>query len=916
MPPRTAAPDAPAPLTGRASTVSPTDRALQLPNGARFYRCALQVNPHGYEEKFRGQANALTEDAYIEAMMAKCVELRIEAIALTDHGSAAAFEQFRDAGKRYGVTVFPGFELTSSEGVHVLCIYDPSTSPAEMSGILGAFGIRRPEATSDPVEDKFVAILHKVQEQRGLTIAAHVTTASGLFTTLKGQACIKAWRDAQLLAVSIPGTVAGLPDDKPWKTILQNAEPHYRREHPAADDLAVAVVNACDVKEPADLDKPGASCRIKMAEVSLEGLRQAFLDPESRIRLAGDERWEDHAEVTAVTWEGGFLNGAAIHFSGNLNVLVGGRGTGKSTVLESVRYAMGLEPVGEDARQQHDNVVSKVLRSGTKVSMEVCSRYPTKTEYRIERTVPNPPVVRDRNGTVLNVRPADVMPRMEIYGQHEIAELTKSPEKLTRLLERFVALDPALPGRMAESQRELERSRKQLADVREELRRVDERLAALPALQETLKQYQAAGIEARLHEQSMVVREERVLRTAVERVQPVRELADVLLSREPIDVAFVSERALADLPAAPMLRELEPALTALSADVVTVARALDSALGRADAAVKAVRDRWEARRQAAQAEYERVLRDLQKSRIDGQEFIRLRAQIEELNPLAERRELLARTVAELEARRRSLVVEWEEAKTQEYRQLGQAADRVNHALDRRVRVRVVNGGDRKPLADVLREEVGGTLAPAIKALQSDEALSLRELADHCRGPGDRLAKRYGLSRAQADRLVDRGDALAMRIEELRLAPTTHLELNVAPDGQQDEWRALDELSSGQKATAVLLLVLLESDAPLFVDQPEDDLDNRFITDGIVPTMRRGKRKRQYVVTTHNANIPVLGDAELIVGLTTRSENGRVGASTSPSAMGSIDTLVVRGMVEELLEGGKAAFEMRRRKYHF
>ncbi len=913
MLPSNAAPLAPASGTKAASAI---DRALALPSGARFRRCALQVNPHGYAEKFRGQPNALTEAQYVEAIMAKCVELRIEAIALTDHGSAAAFEQFRVVGQRHDVTVFPGFELTSSEGVHVLCLYDPSTSAAEMAGILGAFGIRRPEATSAPVDDKFAAILRKVQEQHGLTVAAHVTTASGLFTTLKGQACIKAWRDPHLLAVSIPGTLAGLPADKSWKDILQNAEPNYRREHPAASDLAVAVVNACDVKAPEDLEKPAASCWIKMTEISVEGLRQAFLDPESRIRLAGDERWEDHAEVTAVTWEGGFLDGAAIHFSGNLNVLVGGRGTGKSTVLESIRYAMGLTPVGEDARQQHENVVSKVLRSGTKVSIEVCSRVPTRTEYRIERTVPNPPVVRDRQGAVLNVRPVDVMPRMEIYGQHEIAELTKSPEKLTRLLERFVATDVALPGRMAEAQRELERSRKQLGDVRDELRRVEERLAALPAVEETLKQYQAAGVEARLHDQSMIVREERVLRTAAERIQSVRELAEGLKRRDAIDVAFVSARALADLPAAATLREIEPALATLSADVVVAADALDAAVRRADGAIANVRGVWDVRRQSAQAEYERVLRDLQKSRIDGQEFIRLRTQLEELTPLIDRRDALARNASELETRRRSLVVEWEDAKAQEYQQLDKASVRVNRALDRRVRVRVVNGGERKLLADVLREEVGGTLAPAIRALQSDATLSLRELADHCRGPGDRLAQRYKLPRAQADRLAERGDALAMRIEELRLAPTTHLELNVATEGQIDEWRSLDELSSGQKATAVLLLVLLESDAPLLVDQPEDDLDNRFITDGVVPTMRRGKRKRQYLITTHNANIPVLGDAELIVGLSTRSQDGRVVAVVPSDRMGAIDAPRVRELVEELLEGGRAAFEMRQRKYRF
>jgi ABC-type uncharacterized transport system YnjBCD ATPase subunit len=156
----------------------------------------------------------------------------------------------------------------------------------------------------------------------------------------------------------------------------------------------------------------------------------------------------------------------------------------------------------------------------------------------------------------------------------------------------------------------------------------------------------------------------------------------------------------------------------------------------------------------------------------------------------------------------------------------------------------------------------------------------------------------------------------MRIEELELPSTTKIELNTAPEKEPASWQELNSLSTGQKATAVLLLLLLESDAPLIVDQPEDDLDNRFITDGVVPTMRREKQLRQFLFSTHNANIPVLGDAELIIGLTTDVQDNTVHGRTDPAFMGAIDTGPVRELVEEILEGGKTAFEMRRLKYGF
>jgi AAA15 family ATPase/GTPase len=90
------------------------------------------------------------------------------------------------------------------------------------------------------------------------------------------------------------------------------------------------------------LDERRSTCFIKMSALSIEGLRQAFLDPESRIRLNKGAPPESHAEFIAMAWQGGFLDGTRLHLNGNLNVLVGGRGTGKSTIVESLRYVMAL----------------------------------------------------------------------------------------------------------------------------------------------------------------------------------------------------------------------------------------------------------------------------------------------------------------------------------------------------------------------------------------------------------------------------------------------------------------------------------------------------------------------------------------------------------------------------------------------
>ena len=188
------------------------------------------------------------------------------------------------------------------------------------------------------------------------------------------------------------------------------------------------------------------------------------------------------------------------------------------------------------------------------------------------------------------------------------------------------------------------------------------------------------------------------------------------------------------------------------------------------------------------------------------------------------------------------------------------------------------------------------------------------LAELCRQGADALAKAYDISDAAAQQLFRALDEVRTdSIELMSLDDLVEVSLNVG-DAAHEEFRPLHRLSAGQKSTAILLLALLESDGPLILDQPEDDLDNRFIYDDVVQRLRGAKEQRQFIIATHNANIPVLGDAEQIVVLDTEAVDDRVRAVIV--ARGSIDDAELHGPVEDVLEGGPEAFQLRRDKYGF
>ncbi len=882
--------------------------ALELPGGARFYKCALQINPFEYLKRHGKATTFQSEAEYNGAIIDVCTKQKIEVIGVTDHYRVKNSLGLVSAARNAGLFAFSGFEAVAKDGVHYLCLFDPAKDE-NLERFIGDCGIHDDSEVSPIGALDSAELLNAAKKWGAICVAAHVASdCGGLLKQLSGLTRVQVWKSPDLLACALPGPVTSAPEN--LQPILKNSDGQHRRAR------KIAVINSQDVNDPNDLVKPGSSCLIKMSNISVEALRQAFLDPESRIRLNSDSEPEPHAEFLCMGWEGGFLDGTRLHFNENLNVLVGGRGTGKSTIIESLRYVLSLNPLGEDASTAHDGVVRHVLKSGTKISLLVRSHHPSKRCYTIERTIPNPAVVKDESGEVLTLTPRDVMPGVELFGQHEISELTKSRKKLTLLLDRFVERDASAASQKAKVKLDLERSRGRIVEVQREIQSIEDQLASLPSLEETLKRFQEAGLEDRLKEKSQLVREERVLVTMKERLSPIATVREEFKELTPIDAAFLSNKSLDGLPNAELLAEGKGIFKRLDQKLGSIVGETDSALTTASNELAALRARWDERRKATDANYEKLLRELQKSKIDGEEFIRLRRQIEALRPLRDKLETLSRDLKAHQSNRRKLLDEWINLQSAEYRALLRAAKKVSRKLRGRVQVNVKVAGNIEPLERLLRDKIGGQLGPALERLKSIESLSLLELAERCREGKEVLKKHFGWPPAAAERLAQAGTELSMEIEELELPATTKIDLNTAPEGEPEAWNTLEVLSTGQKATAVLLLLLLESEAPLIVDQPEDDLDNRFITDGIVPTMKGEKRKRQFVFSTHNANIPVLGDAELILGLMTGVINDGVQGNVDRKHMGSIDAEPVREIVEEILEGGKAAFEMRRLKYGF
>ena len=885
------------------------EEVAALPEGARFYRCALQVNPFEYLAR-HGKASAYSNERdYNDAIVAACLANNVEVVGITDHyrinGSAELIRALSSAG----VVVFPGFEAVTKDGVHLLVLFDPATPLTDVQGYIHACGIHGAVEGSPPGDLDAQELLAASRRWGAQIIAAHSTQPGGLFCVLSGNPRMRVFAHPELNAYAIPGAINGIPDIS-IQRILQNADPNYKRPR------EVAVINASDVCSPADFERPSSSTLIRMDKPTLEGIRQAFLDHQSRIRLHSDAVPDGHPEILGLEIVSErFLKGLQLRFNQGLNVLIGGRGAGKSTLIECLRYALGLTPLGANAAAVHEAMINKVVASGTKLILHVQTHTPDKRRYTIERVVSQPLKVLDQDGNVVALSVQDLLGPVGVYGQSELAELAKDQTKLTELLERFVQDKKTGGVEIADVSQRLAESRHRLLTISADVSQLRTRQEPLASTLETLARYGASGVEARLQEQSAVVKSEGLVALARGRLLPIKTISNSLRNELPIQKDEFDVDQSTEVAAPRSIAEIHNILSQIDRLLEAAVTDIDQAVAAAEVDIATAAQGVQMERERSAVAFEEALRELQAERLDGAEFIRLRAQVESLQPLSGQIHRLESQAVSIRARRFEDLTTFRALLEAKCVLLEETAKRLSKQLDENLRVKVERGMDRRNLVTLLRG-LGGRLAETQAVLEASPDLDVMELADACREGVDALSHKYGFTAIQSAKLCSAGEEFFMSLEEVELLPVTRIELNIAPPRTPAQWKVLDDLSVGQKSTALLYLLMLDDDAPLILDQPEDNLDNRFVTKSVVPMVRREKARRQLIFATHNANIPVLGDAEQIIAIDADGEAERGRILVQRDRIGSIDSQTVASEVRDLLEGGYAAFEDRRARYGF
>ena len=837
------------------------------------------------------------------------MEKEIDCVAITDHNSGGWIDHLKQTLKELQedspqwfrpIYLFPGVEISTYDDVHVLAIFGCDKDESHIDKLLGAIDYSGTKGDSDDVTAKNITVvIDEITKRDGIPIPAHVDKAKGLFQ-LQPKRLKKVLKDKKIYAME------------------QRDSCYMKPQVYMEKKVGWTQVTGSDTHD-FSADNFGTFTWVKMDKPSLEGLKIALQDGDVSVNCNMNdtpnnlpEYFIKSLEVSKTKYIGRSkpLN---CRFNPFLNAIIGGRGTGKSTLLEFMRLVLrrGNDikdvpgPLGNEISQYFDVGGDNLLIEDSKISLIYRKG---EVQYRLNWS-PNPdcPSLEEEkddgtwksfDGEIKSLLP------VRIYSQKHIFELAKKPSVLIEIIDEAPQVDAV---RLKTQKRNLENRYKQIESKRRELNgKIAEEIKLRGEFNDLTRQIEQ--IEKSGHKN--------VLQNYRGRQQQLNELES--LERKWEEMRDRLLETLGDIAPADFNTQHFSEHTDILTALETTNEKWQSIHDRFSELVQeasSVITEWQTEKNTADwmqalkkdmTQYEQLRSELEQQGINPDRYPLLLAQQmnlqKELNSINEHKSSLHKSendkqkvFVEIKENRKILSEKRQEFLTSvlqgnqfvsiEVQPFGESWDTIEKEIRRILQCPDHFDRDFDGLKKIYEQEDGdkiNALKEIIKAIRNrDREAEHGSFTNH-------------LEKLTSESMID----LALWF------PRDALKITLGANR-----KPIKRGSPGERAAALLAFILSYGDEPLLLDQPEDDLDNELIYDLIVKQLRETKTKRQVIVVTHNANIVVNGDAEMVLPLEV------VRGQTSVKQPASIQEKKVRESICNILEGGEKAFEQRYKRIH-
>lgn len=850
-------------------------------NGCEWVRCDFHLHTQKDKEfKYSGEENSFVGD-YVDALYNNGIKVGV----ITNHNKfdLAEYKAIKKSAKKKDVFILPGVELSLKDGkngVHTLIIFNPDDWIKNNENHIDRFltaafqGIdnRENENTCCNLDlNNLFVELEKLNKDYFI-VFAHIEKRSGLISEYGG---------GRLSALAqnheFKKRVLGLQQLRTFDNI-KKIKDWFGYEK--------AFVEGSDPKSIEEIGK-GKTSFIKIGEYSFAAIKFALQDYESRLLNALPTC--NHGYIKSASFKGGKLDSVKIPFSNGLNSLIGIRGSGKSSILETIRYALNLNAdIDSDYK---NNLVKNTLGSGGEVSLEIINKYGKR--YELKRLMGEQPSVIDSDGNDVGISINTLINNPLYFGQKDLS-FTKSGYAF-ELLQKLVG--SKIKGDLdskEENLNSLENSIKDFLQLETIPEKVQELKTVQQDLEHRLKVFEEKGISEKLKKQTSYNKDNSKIKALIGNVNAAYD--KLTTAYKEIDKTELNASDYKSEYNAKLFQKIELILK----DVAVSFGKIDSeieAIAAKESQLKELSVELENEIKSLKEEFANIKREINDEELDPDSYVKYNSELEktlvDIDKFTKRNNSRDRLILEIKsfARKRNDML------NDVFRKYEHEIKKINESQSE-LKIEITFKGDKEKFKQDIKTKFKGTGLTDNKTTEISKQFSdfvdiiidcVLENSKRLRGilTDNEVVKVY-------DKIKDNYSNL-IREECPDLVEIFYHE------------KLLEKHSIGQRASALILFILTQEENDLIIiDQPEDDLDNQIIYQEVISTIKKKKTSIQFIFATHNANIPVLGDSECVIST---EYDEKINADC-----GNIDCIQTHQKIVDIMEGGREAFEKRKLIY--
>lgn len=852
-------------------------------NGSRWIRADFHLHTLKDKEfKFNGSENAFVGD-YTD----KLIDEEIGIAVITNHNKfdLGEYKALKNKAKKANILVLPGIELSVKEGkngIHTLIVFNPDEWIMNGSNHIDNFlsaaflGIDNRENENTRCNFDIPQLLDELDKlsKDYFIVFAHVDQNSGLFYECDG------------------GLIKSLSQRHNFKKRVLGLQKTRSRDNlnnfKNWTGYDLASLEGSDPKSIADIGKGEFKTYLKVGDLSFNAVKYALQDFKSRVSLFKPE--VKHGYIKSISYLGGKLDSVTIPFSSALNTIIGIRGSGKSAILETLRYTLNLSPATDS--EYKTDLVKHILGSGGEVTVNAIDSY--GEEYKIKRLVGENTHILDKDNNVINLPLNSVINNPLYFGQKDLSSTDKGYE--------FELLEKLVGNRLADREKSLEEINKSIeSDIRTylEFENISSEIELLEGKNNALKinidKFKEVGVDTKLEKQASYKSDLREINNLIEDVEVLiknaMSLYDEFDKKEFTILNYEStynKSILADVQL--IQQEISNDFLKIKDTAKSLNEKLTKLKENKDSLIKII--------QSLTDEFAEIMREIDDDTINPEKYLEYIDTYEKnMKTLKELNNSNA-SKSNLESKIKTGLLKRNEYLRDIYREYELEIEKINNSQTE-LRINIVFKGNKKRFIEDMQESFKGTGISRIKYEQI-----ANRLTDYASMYEDYLFNDASIIKSfLTDNEYNKlSEMISENFAELIKKSTLNL-VEIYYHG-----KLLEKHSIGQRASAIILLILSQKENDLIIiDQPEDDLDNQVIYREVISTLKERKRDIQFIFATHNANIPVLGDAESIIS--TKHSDEKINID-----LGNIDSPDTHIKIVDIMEGGAEAFKRRKLIY--